>query len=348
MEHIPNEVLDQLMEASSDDISLVALARTSKQWRNRVSCRQQWWRRRFEQQFSQHDSKERAWLRQYERAYGVAAIVGNPVGEASNLHSSVSLDWFDVYCKRRAVEYRWRHGQYLVHAFTDIADTRPCGARLQSIPFVRNRLFGDDVVVASQWLLDSRQHTTWLLERLYWGDIDVKRIEVSEKLWQSDEYLVAQAKNKSTKHYSLYVWHFAALHEPPRTIVEGTQSIRSIDVHKDWLACQYRLPSMTDQDITFVYNLINGTHCIDTQSGFSRCCIQRTTADSVYLARTESSWHNSGFNTCELWQVTPSRAASFQLQTAAKIRVNVANGCPQPQRIDDNRVIVWSKLQAYR
>ncbi|RKP06118.1 hypothetical protein THASP1DRAFT_25502 [Thamnocephalis sphaerospora] len=343
MRHIPNEVLDRIIEASHDEAALVSLSCTSKRLRVRVSHRQKLWRGRFEQQFPQRDDKEREWLCQYKRTYQAKTYVSNAAEGLPSQPDDSPLDWFDAYCKRRATEYRWRHGQYAVNRLVDVADACPRGVRLQSIPYAPRRSSPDKAVVASQWQLISQVQPTWLLESLCWDGIDVENREIWD-MWRSDDYLVIQTmntSNHSVRRNALHVWHFAALDVPPQTIRTKSGWIHDVSVREHWLIYRWEPSTLFKQHFICVYNLAKGSYCSDARDDLAYC-ILRTTADSVYIAWIESDRDSYSYIavTYNMWRIAPGQAAPFQWQSSKKTEMSDGASTITPRRIDDNRFIM--------
>ncbi|RKP07942.1 hypothetical protein THASP1DRAFT_30241 [Thamnocephalis sphaerospora] len=342
MEYIPNEVFDCIIEATGDEAALVALSCTSKQLRIRVSCRQKLWSERFKQHFSQNDGNEQGWLRQYKRAYQNEACSGSIACESSTSPTGHGLDWFDIYCRRRATEYRWRQGQHSVHQLARTVGVRPHGIRIQSSPFSYSGLSPDDALVASEWLLMPQRQSTWVLEQLCWGSVKIERMEIRGQ-WHSDEYLALQTWDKSSRRYSVYAWGFAALHKPPCVVVYNKEQLHDMHIHRNWFWGCYELSKESKQWVTFAYNLAKGEYCLDILGGFTRCCILRATTDCIYIVWVGLDWHTVGpiMVTYKLWQIAPGQSASFQCQATGQMVMN-RDGFVKPQRIDDTRVALWS------
>ncbi|RKP10024.1 hypothetical protein THASP1DRAFT_28208 [Thamnocephalis sphaerospora] len=339
MRYIPNEVLDCIIEVS-DEAALAALSCTSRQWRARVSCRQKWWRKRFEHQFLQSDDKESRWLRQYRRACTNRADLCSIADELQSVGDDDRLDWFGVYCNRRATEYRWRHEQYTKHRLSRTTDVRPAGLRLQSIPYVPKGSAPGDAVVASQWLLAS-QHSTWILEQLCWGDIEVEHMEI-RKNWRSDEYLVVETSDKLDGRFFLYSWRLAALHKPPRAILaDGSKRICGVDIRGSWLALVCK---QSARYAVLVYDLAKDSHCSDSSGSKVHACILHATANNVLVMWAEHTKHTSGPATVsyQLWQITSNQAAPFQCQAVGKRDMSTGRYGVKPQRICDDLAILWS------
>ncbi|RKP04949.1 hypothetical protein THASP1DRAFT_33228 [Thamnocephalis sphaerospora] len=189
MRHIPDEVLDRIIEACDDEHALVSLSFVSKQLRIRVASQQETWHARFELHFTQRDHNEQKWLHQYRRESQARARLNGAASKMPGLRKDPYIDWFGAYCKRRAIEYRWRQGQYVAHRL-DIASTHPCGIRLQSIPHTSKRSPASKACVASQWLRAPQQQPEWFLEQLNWGDTGMEHTEIQEAWFSLFEYLV--------------------------------------------------------------------------------------------------------------------------------------------------------------
>ncbi|RKP06602.1 hypothetical protein THASP1DRAFT_31588 [Thamnocephalis sphaerospora] len=342
MRYIPDEVFDRIIEASDDEATLVAVSCTSRRLRIRVANRHKLWRERFERDFPQHDDKEQEWLRLYKRTYETEAYTSGIASVLPLPQSESPLDWFSAYCKRRATEYRWRHGQFMVHRLVDAADAYPCGVRIQNIPHARARSPLRSAVVASQWRLKDQKHPVWLLEELCWDGVDVECMEIWEER-HSDDYLVIQAREKTTYCYSLYIWHFAELYRAPRVINTDKGWVRDVKVCGDWLIYRWMVSSDSRQNVICVYDLAKGSYCSDVRDNLFYC-ILRTTADSVYIAWIEcdKDRHSYIVVTYNMWCIAPGQAAPVRWQSARKTNMNDGTGTIMPQRIDDNRFIIFA------
>ncbi|RKP05295.1 hypothetical protein THASP1DRAFT_32870 [Thamnocephalis sphaerospora] len=338
MNRMPKEIFDRIVKAM-DETTLAALSCTSQQWRARISRRQKWWRERFEQQFPQSDDNEWRWLCQYKRAHFGRAHNSNYAGKLPDAPQKPQLDWFAVYCSRRAAEYRWRHGQCMVSQSGGVSGTRPHGIRLQSIPLITPGSHLNRAVVASQWMLSSQQQSVWLLERLCWDGVSAGCLKIWERLCL-DEHLVVQTYDASDhRSRSLHIWRFDALNKPPRTIV-ASKRVREVHAHRHWLIGRYELPSASAM---FAYNFANGAYCSDVLDGSPYGCIQRVTASDVLAVYVEYR-HQSGPVTVsyKLWRIAPSQPVPFQCKAAGSTRMSKI-GYIRPLRVDDNRFIVHAE-----
>ncbi|RKP10476.1 hypothetical protein THASP1DRAFT_27758 [Thamnocephalis sphaerospora] len=342
MKHIPDEVLDRIIAACDDEAALITLALSSKRLRARVVGQQKSWRARYEQHFTPRDDNEQKWLRQYKQTRLFKGQAGSAACSLSGTQSSVQFDWFDIYCKRRATEHRWRHGHYIARRLR-LTDTRPHGVRLQSIPYAPKHGMQSDVLVASQWLLAHQQSSVWFLEEPFWGSIDTLCLQVRGIYW-SEEYLVIQARDSETRYCSLYVWHFSALHRQPRVTEVGEKWTSEADIRGNWLMCQATQSSTTEQHITIVYDLAQGTYCSETLGDWSKRCILRATAKDMDMIWIEYDYGVPGtiMVTFQLWRVTPGQSSPFQLQVAGGARIDKDRSDIKPQRVDDDKFIIWT------
>ncbi|RKP08872.1 hypothetical protein THASP1DRAFT_29335 [Thamnocephalis sphaerospora] len=353
MNRVPNEVIDCVVELSTDEAALALLSCTSRRLRACVAARQSWWQERFKQHFPQNDDKEEQWLRLHVRTQ---KAVESGVGGGSRLsfqRRDSQFDWFDAYCRRRAIEYRWRHGLYTLHLLADATDIRPNGTRLQSIPLVSVGSSLQDATVASQWRLPSQQQPTWIMERLCWDYVRMEHMVAVWCLW-SEEYLVIQVKRHSAEPIdssfsSLYAWHFAALHRPPRPIIVN-QCIYYIDMRKSWLAVQYKCTSRARQATTVVHDLSKEQWCSDILGNVSSGRIQNIAAHGVYIVRVGHNYASGptlvGY---QLWKAIPGQDTSFQCQAKGNILMDSSGpgrGIIVSRRIDDTRFIIWIRNSA--
>ncbi|RKP07399.1 hypothetical protein THASP1DRAFT_30780 [Thamnocephalis sphaerospora] len=343
MERTPEEVLGHIT-GYLNDVSLLALSHTSRRWRTRINGRQILWRRRFELHFSQKDDNEREWLRQYKLVHAAKATVGNASRELDNPHSEPLFNWFDAYCQRCTAEYCWRHGLYNEHQFTDVADTRLHGTRLQSIPCVLRESAPADSVVASQWLLERRLKPVWILERPCWDGVDVDCLKIQQE-WHSAEYLIIWTENTATRNRcSLYAWHLDSLDAPPRTIIADIPLINA-DVRDNWLIGGYNSREEGNQCTLFVANLAEGSYCSKLLSDFRHSCILRATEDSVHIVCVNYGFVIQGpiTLTCEVWQVAPNQSILFQCQVTENITVYRSFiSSIRLVRVDDDRLTIFT------
>ncbi|RKP09929.1 hypothetical protein THASP1DRAFT_22296 [Thamnocephalis sphaerospora] len=319
MRYIPSEVFNRIAEACDDEAALVVLSCASRQLRIRVSCQQKLWRARFELQFPQNDSKEQRWLSQYERARLAEARLGNTANRLSGLERKAPFDWFDAYCKRRAVEYRWRHGRYTVHQVGKVT-AYPRGIRLQSIPYGSSGSFTGNVV-ASQWLPASQQRPVWFLEQPCWDGVDMQHMEMRGKWW-SDEYLAIRTWDRMADCHPLHVWHLNALHRPPRTINTSMKEVYDMNIYGSWLIWWTVGSLMSKQYTVCVHNFANGFFHLDVLGGPGLCCILRTGTESCAgLLQPPTSCG-------KLHLIGQCRSSGKRLEKL--------------QRIDHDRFILWS------
>ncbi|RKP09040.1 hypothetical protein THASP1DRAFT_29169 [Thamnocephalis sphaerospora] len=345
MKRIPDEVLDHIVEICNDEAALVVLSCASKRLRSRVACRQEAWRKRFERQFLQSNDSEQKWLHQHMRAKRAATHLGDTTSILLFPQGSAQFDWFDAYCERRAVEYRWRHGKYAAHRLTNTANVRPRGVRLQSILCAFDYSPAGDVAVVSQWLIASPRQSAWFSEPLYWGDMDTEDVVVLSKR-QSDEYLVIQAWNMLVDCYSLCVWHTAAPHRPPRTIITDKREIPDVSLRGSWLAHRIAHSADTGQyGAAFVYDLARGACYSDIQGNIHTCCSLNATTDRMRIVCVEYNKSTSSPVTIayKLWQVAPDRAEPMQCQATGRKAMSLKQGDIKLQRIDDGKFILYSR-----
>ncbi|RKP07105.1 hypothetical protein THASP1DRAFT_24683 [Thamnocephalis sphaerospora] len=109
MRHIPDELLEYIIDACTDEAALVVLSCTSRRLYIHVRNRQKLWRERFNDRFLQTDDNERSWMQQYMRAYQAGALgYGRSITTTATTRLSsqndLQLDWFDVYLVTGAAE----------------------------------------------------------------------------------------------------------------------------------------------------------------------------------------------------------------------------------------------------
>ncbi|RKP05251.1 hypothetical protein THASP1DRAFT_26219 [Thamnocephalis sphaerospora] len=352
MNRIPNEVLDYIIWHSDDEASLLTLSRASRKLRVRVSSHQSLWRKRVEQQFTLRDDNELKWWRLYTQTCKTALpYVDSSIGADERTANGNQVDWFDVYCKRRAVEYRQRHGLYTAYRFDAVASTCPNGVRLQILLYAYHRLPVHKMFVASRWWLTRQQRLTWILERPCWKGVDIRRLQIYEYL-QSDEYLIVRVmhlnESVSPLLYSLYAWHVPTLHKPPCAIVTK-QWITSTSVRADWLLIHHRAPQTPSLTMLHVYNLNSGENHPgpSTSRQYTFCHIQRATAEDVHIICMDDAGSDNGSTmvSYRLYQSTLDCAEKWQFLAALNARVD--NIRTAPQRVDDSRFIIWTSQEEH-
>ncbi|RKP10467.1 hypothetical protein THASP1DRAFT_27748 [Thamnocephalis sphaerospora] len=346
MKYIPSEVLDQIIEAADDEDALVVLSCASTRLRLRVSSRQKLWHERFERQFPQNDDNEQKWLQLYKQTSQAAACIGQTGKRAPPSQNNSLLNWFDAYCKRRLVEYRWRHGRYTVHQTTSISDTYPRGIRIQMIPCTRGKRINspDDMPIAAQWVVATQQQPVWAMERPCWGNVDMTHVRMHKK-WCSDKYLVIQAANVQTRCYILYIWRSSALWSPPRIINVGTKWSSNLELRGKWLVYWHIISAKDSQHTMRVYDLDRNTFCADILTSYSSCSILRATAESAWIVKVEHYTNSSEATavTYTLWSVDHNQAVPFQPQVTSKATMYSGDiGDILVRRIDDSSFILWS------
>ncbi|RKP09024.1 hypothetical protein THASP1DRAFT_29175 [Thamnocephalis sphaerospora] len=346
MNRIPNEVLDLIITLEDDDAALVVLSCTSRWLRSRVAFQQELWRRRYARHFPHNDKSEMCWLSLHIRTQRAIELrAGHGAGGLAGPCQKVQLDWFNIYCQRRAIEYRWRNGKYVMLRSSSVSEARPRGARLQSIPFAFSGDPPENATVASQRLQPSQERPTWALERLRWRGISTRHAVIEHYL-HSDHYLaivIRHLKKESAvaNSSSLYVWHFSALHRSPRIIATDGRNLRAVEVYNHWLIGQYSLSAEAKQTATVVYDLARNTRCADILGEKSDYCVQSTTADGVRIVCTDYALDGDLVTiTYKLWQIVPDRAAPFQCQATGKTKMY--RGVTGPRRVDNNRFFLWT------
>ncbi|RKP08418.1 hypothetical protein THASP1DRAFT_29776 [Thamnocephalis sphaerospora] len=349
MEYIPEELFSRIFEAL-DETSLVVLSCVSKKCRVRISCRQAWWRKRFEQHFPHQDKWELEWLQQQMRANSIKAHASSASNKKAKTCNGMQPDWFAAYCMRRATEYRWRHGQYTTHRLTNAAITRPRGIRLRSSLLSPDGSSARSAMVVSQWVCLPQQQPAWVLERLCWGDIAVEHINVRDS-WSGEHIIILGSHLHSDGSYtdlhSLYAWHSAALHKPPRVIVAG-QFIMNISAQGTWILCQYAASKTSRQYTTYIYNLASGLCCSDSLAPVTSCRILSTTHNSAHIVQLYYSKRHfdSTIVTYTLWEAIPGRAASFNWKATGKVEMFKTKQSPvRTERIDDSRFLLWTDCE---
>ncbi|RKP07779.1 hypothetical protein THASP1DRAFT_30415 [Thamnocephalis sphaerospora] len=344
MNQAPGDILDCIVEVLDDEAALLLLSWTCVQWRTRITCRQSLWRRRFEQQFPQWDEKERMWLCQYKRANQTttASAVSCARASQSGRHDA-HVNWFDAYCSRRAIEYRWRHGQYVVHRPAIVTGASSRGIRLQSIPLVPLYRSSQSVLVATQWLTESQQPPIWRLERPCWGGVKTERTHIM-MAWWSDEYLIVFILDKPYLRYILYIWRFTALHEVPRVVDISNRYIIDAKIYGHWFVGQY---GETTQKVAFAYHLSeNAWYHSGLGSKFKDCTLHITT-DGMRIIRAEYDWAPLGgvLVTLMQQQVVYSSEASSPWRLAGTVSMSSGNPI-KSLHIDDSRLILWAEYIA--
>ncbi|RKP05138.1 hypothetical protein THASP1DRAFT_33022 [Thamnocephalis sphaerospora] len=345
MEHIPNEVFDHIA-VFLDTATLCTLSCTSKQWYTRVSCQQMLWRKRFAWDFPQHDDNERTWLRRHRQIWEAEAGTGSSsttTGTSLASQGSLQLDWFAVYCSRQAVEYRWRHNQYAVHRPDCVVDSYSHGTRLQSITHIPERSSPGEVAVVTQWLLVKQQQVVWGLERLCWDGVDIEHLRVRGK-YCSDEYLAIRTRCEQTHHFSLYVWHVSALHQPPDIVIAVSSWISDVDMRGNWIVGQHETIGGVGQYTIFAYDLVKKSHHCKASDDFYNLCILRAAENRVIVACAiqESLDIGDVVATHKLWQVCNNQEAPFERWTAGEVRMikEKYSSIIKPQRVDASRLIL--------
>ncbi|RKP09031.1 hypothetical protein THASP1DRAFT_29182 [Thamnocephalis sphaerospora] len=344
MKHIPNEILDLIFNLLDDD-TLLALARVSEGWKSRVALRQTLWRQHFKLEFLQFDDAEQEWLHQYRRTYEARMLASQATNKSSSEGGSAPICWLDACLKRHAFEHRLHHGHYTSHQLTSVANIRPTGTRIQSIPYVPCSSSARNVKVASQWLTASQQYPMWLLEQPCWDGIDVEHMGVSGNKWQSDRYLAITTWSTSIGCHSLYVWDLDALHKPPNVIAKGKWQIRDVEMYGNWLVCRYMNAIEIEQQFKLVCHLKNETHRMEIPGDCSRDYIQRVAADSACIIRIGNikGTVRIAMTTYTSQQITSGQTALLQEKAVIVVKMHYKyGGSILLQRVDDNRFILWS------
>ncbi|RKP05539.1 hypothetical protein THASP1DRAFT_32621 [Thamnocephalis sphaerospora] len=348
MRHLPDELLEHIIEVSDDEAALVRLSCASRRFRACVASRQTHWHECYARQFPSSDEKELQWLRQYQRMHRlVKAHNRDSTGDAADLRQGLPPSWFETYCRRCAAEYRWRHGKYAVHQLDKTSVTRPEGMHIQSVPLVRKAASLNDALIASQWLMEGQQQPKWTLERLCCDGVDVAGMEIDSYLC-SDEYLVAVAAqpredNAVSRRCVLYSWHFAALSKPPRTLaIDGW--IYDIDIHRNWLLGQYITAANSRQAAVVMYDLAEGQRYVRNLDTWSAAhCIQRSTADGVFIIKTDCFPAASPVMVSyQLSELTTSITPALFRRTARRQAMSKGGGNIMLQRINDDCSIMWT------
>ncbi|RKP06436.1 hypothetical protein THASP1DRAFT_31752 [Thamnocephalis sphaerospora] len=87
---------------------------------------------------------------------------------------------------------------------------------------------------------------------------------------------------------SLHVWHFSALHKPPRTIFAG-QIISNVDIYDNWVVYLYHEAPMDGPLTVSAYNLAGGSQCTKALSDTASCSIQYASPKAVNIIHLNSN-----------------------------------------------------------
>ncbi|RKP06331.1 hypothetical protein THASP1DRAFT_31844 [Thamnocephalis sphaerospora] len=321
MNRVPAEIVYRIVYVSDDEAALVALATTSRWLYACVAAQRKLWRLRFERDFSKQDENEQRWLRHYARGHLAHLLFAEEQQEVL-LQTDELLDWFRVYCSRRATEYRRRRGLYTVHQAKQASDIHASGIRLQSI--ITSSRETRDMHVLSQRILAPQQQPVWIAEQLCWDGVDADNMLVTEERY-SDEYLVIAVEARSmtmsagSTNATLYAWHFNALHLPPRLIM--SKLMGTISLYKNWLVVRKHFMCDSVPSITLVFDLAKHTARPGIlEGGVNHIHIQKATEDSVCLLWRDKIKVEESHATISwrLWDFTPDRAPPVQCPTVCE------------------------------
>ncbi|RKP08956.1 hypothetical protein THASP1DRAFT_29253 [Thamnocephalis sphaerospora] len=279
-----------------------------------VVAQRKLWRLRFERDFSRQDENEQRWLRLYARTHLAGLLFAEKQQEV--LQADELLDWFRVYCNRRATESRWRHGLYTVRQLKQTT---------------------------------SMHQPVWIAEQLCWDGVDADST-LTTGFQRSDDYLIVAVEPPSMDmpfeptNATLYVWHLNALHLPPRPIM--SRFADPISLYRNWLVARKRFMNNSVPGITLVFDLAKHTArpgVIEREANSLH--IQQATKDSIHLlwrdeigARTSHvmiSWR--------FWDFTPNRAPPTQCLTVCKVQFHANNSYLKTCRIGDSRFIMLNR-----
>ncbi|RKP10844.1 hypothetical protein THASP1DRAFT_27383 [Thamnocephalis sphaerospora] len=345
MNRVPAEIVYRIVYLSDDEAGLVALAATSRWLYACVAAQRKLWRLRFERDFPKQDKNEQHWLQLCARTHLADRLFAQEQQEVL-LQTDELLDWFRVYCSRRATEYRWRHGLYTVRQAKQADGTCVGGIRLQSIITAKRTV--EDLYVLSQRILAPQQQPVWIFEQPCWDGVDTDCTYITEHRLSND-YLVVAVEPPAliptikSAEATLYAWHLDALHLPPRLIMSDFAG--SISLHKNWLVAHNHFANDSIPGITFVFELDKHTSRPGIIEGGSRKLqVQQATSDSVrILCRDKISAEEShAMVSWQLWDFTPDRAPPTQCLAAYEAPFYAADFFLATCRIDDSRFIVYN------
>ncbi|RKP08632.1 hypothetical protein THASP1DRAFT_29564 [Thamnocephalis sphaerospora] len=346
MNRVPAEIVYRIVYLSDDEAALVALATTSRWLYACVAAQRKLWRLSFERDFPKQDENELRWLRHYARTHLAHLLFAKRRQEAL-LPTDELLDWFRVYCNRRATEYRWRHGLYTVRQPEQTTGTHIGGVRLQSI--VISSRAARDMRVISQRVLAPQQQPVWIAEQLCWGGVDADSMLTTEDR-HSDEYLVIAVEPPSmtmsagSTNATLYVWQLNALHLPPRLIMSGFMG--SINLYKNWLVASKHFMDDDTPGITVVFDLAKHTARPETLEGnVNRIHMQQATDDSIRLLWRDEIEGLTSHTTVlwRLWDLEPNRSPPMRCLTTCETQFYAGERYLKTCRIDDNRFAMFSQ-----
>jgi hypothetical protein len=236
---------------------LVNLANTCHYLRVCVIFKNTRWKHQYEIDFSLQDSSEQRWL----------YIISSSMNK---------IQWFTAYCKRRAIEYRWRHGKYQIHIPSEGHLSN--GIRLQSIPSDPRSL--EDFMIATQYLCDHGK-TKWFIERPYWGNIPLKDAAINYVQY-SNQYLfisITYPKLYGIGHHTpsdLYIWRWNQLDRQPQCMIKHV--IGQFNHYHHWLTTQH----IKDQQIyTQIYHLDHQQVKMIIHGGINALHIQSCTDNMI-------------------------------------------------------------------
>ncbi|RKP05970.1 hypothetical protein THASP1DRAFT_32205 [Thamnocephalis sphaerospora] len=209
-------------------------------------------------------------------------------------------------------------------------------------------LFVKNVAVVSQWLPAPQKQPMWLLEKPCWNGVGVEHAKIIDT--QQGEYLVIRAGDDklSAKTMSLYAWHFAALHRPPRVVADN-QFIASLNVHQNWLIYQHSPSEDSEPPTVCVHDLNRNLSCSETLGISGYYCIMKATNSSMDFIQLQygAIRLDSVVVAYKLWQVSLNHAAApFKYRATGKREMFRLRGAlARARRIDDSRFLLWAPLK---
>ncbi|RKP08305.1 hypothetical protein THASP1DRAFT_29879 [Thamnocephalis sphaerospora] len=255
------------------------------------------------------------------------------------------LDWFRVYCNRRATEYRWRLGLRTEHRPEKATGKRTGGVRLQNIIEINREL--QDIRIISQRILAPQQQPVWLSKQLCWDGVDTNKIS-TKQYQRSDEYLIIVVETRSvfalSTNDTIYAWHLNALHLPPRLITNKVKG--PISLYKNWLVIRKHCRDHDTPDATLVFDLAKRAARPEMiEGGADMLHIQQATAGSIRLlwrdeidaeeSLTRISWR--------FWDYAPDRAPPTQYLSVGRTQLYAGERRLKTCRIDDSRFVIFNQ-----
>ncbi|RKP24439.1 hypothetical protein SYNPS1DRAFT_29801 [Syncephalis pseudoplumigaleata] len=352
---LPELVIERIA-VHADTTSLVSLAACSRQLWHAIRALQSLWHQHYQACYPpDKDDNEAAWLVWYIKTLRVAEP--SPSAPCAMKHGhSYPIQWFHVFCRRRATDANWfRNDPRQLQTIQEADRPRQRRARVA----VLQRVLVKDAVLGRCRVVEQCQPMGGSTAKRYWRWCTPCRTGIDPALsvkqcFLTDKYLLlfTDRPEGSSDDYRLpgrlLVWpvdRIAAV--PPRCLAHDYSG--SVDVRGDWVLFRHviRTPSKTDEVLAVTIHTLHLTTGQLSTTAFDDAVtwafLQRTTDTTATLLRVSFAGFHTGVPVqWSIWQLAAHRPENTPrcLAKGSFVVSGYNDLTPRMERLDDHRMLV--------